>query len=499
MRDVRQVVFCFFMKGVKRFAGPRLDILRRNWPLLALVVTAAFAYSLFSLLRHWHFGSAGHDLGIVDQAIWHYSRFEVPATTIRLEPTPNLLGDHFSPILAVLAPLYWVFPDAGTLLVAQGVLFALSIFPVFLFTRNRLGSLPGYCFAAAYALFWGIQYAVAFDFHEIAFAVPLVAFAIYFMDSRRWVSYFACISLLLLVKEDMAILVAFFGLCLLMQRQLKQGIASLFLGMLWFVLVIKVFIPSCSPPNGGFGYWDYYGQFGTDSTSIIKTMLRNPLRVVRVLLSPQQKLETGFAMFSPFALLAFFSPLIILTIPIILERFLSTNTLWWGQQFHHTATLSPIIAMASADGLYRLAKRVGARKAQHLVLGASILVLAVNVGFLPFYPLSALARPSFYHQDDNDASGYEALKCIPAAASVVAQDGIIPHLSHREEVFLLRDDAPEADYVVACKDISPWPNDSYEVIEQYLDQRVEHGYTTVFSENGWVVLERPPTAPSAAE
>jgi uncharacterized membrane protein len=155
------------------------------------VVAAAFAYSLFSLLRHWHFGSAGHDLGIVDQAIWHYSRFETPATTIRTEPTPNLLGDHFSPILWVLAPLYWIFPNVGMLLVAQGVLFALGIIPVYLFTRKRLGSLAGYCFAAAYALFWGVQSAVAFDFHEIAFAVPLIAFAIYFMDDRRWVGYFA--------------------------------------------------------------------------------------------------------------------------------------------------------------------------------------------------------------------------------------------------------------------------------------------------------------------
>ena len=96
----------------------RLETVRRNWLLVTLVVAAAFVYSLFSLLRHWHFGSGGHDLGIVDQAIWHYSRFETPSTTIRFDPTPNLLGDHFSPLLAVLSPLYWLFPNAGTLLVA---------------------------------------------------------------------------------------------------------------------------------------------------------------------------------------------------------------------------------------------------------------------------------------------------------------------------------------------------------------------------------------------
>lgn len=469
----------------------RLETLKRHWPLLALVVTAALAYSLYSLLRHWHFGSGGHDLGIVDQVIWHYSRFETPATTIRFEPTPNVLGDHFSPIVAVLAPLYWLFPGAGTLLVAQGVLFALSIVPVFLFTRKRLGPLPGYCFAAAYALFWGIQNAVAFDFHEAAFAVPLTAFAIYFMDGRRWASYFACIALLLLVKEDTGILVAFFGLCLLIQKQLKPGIASVLAGTIWFILVIEVFIPSCDPPDSEFGYWAYYGQFGTDFTGIVKNMLRDPLAVLQALVDPRQKLQTLFATFGPFALLAFLSPLVVLTIPVFLERFLASNSLMWGQQFHYTATLSPIIAMASADSLHRLAGWAGPGRARYVVAGVSILVLALNVGLLPLYPLSSLVKPGFCRQEDYYASGRGAIQCIPRDASVVAQDGIIPHLSQREEIFLLRGDPPETDYVIVCENISPWPNDSYEDIERYLAQRAERGYTTIFSENGWVVMERP--------
>ena len=205
-----------------------------------------------------------------------------------------------------------------------------------------------------------IQSAVAFDFHETAFAVPLTAFAIYFMDGRRWPSYFACIALLLLVKEDTGILVAFFGLCLLIQKQPRPGIASVLAGTIWFILVIEVFIPSCDPPDSEFGYWAYYGQFGTDFTGIVKNMLRDPLAVLQALVDPRQKLQTLFATFGPFALLAFLSPLVVLTIPIFLERFLASNSLMWGQQFHYTATLSPIIAMASADSLHRLAWMGGA-------------------------------------------------------------------------------------------------------------------------------------------
>ena len=132
-----------------------------------------------------------------------------------------------------------------------------------------------------------------------------------------------------------------------------------------------------------------------------------------------------------------------------------------------------------------------------MVAGASILVLAVNVASLPMYPLWSLAKPGFYRQTGSEATGYEVVGLIPPTASVVAQDGIIPHLSHREKVFLLKDDAPEADYVVACENISPWPYEEYEAIEQYLAGRVEEGYTTIYSDNGWVLLERPPGDQSA--
>ena len=374
------------------------------------------------------------------------------------------------------------------------MLFALGLVPVYLFTRKRLGSLPGYCFAGAYALFWGIQVAVAFDFHEVAFAVPLTAFAIYFMDGKKWVGYFFCISLLLLVKEDMAILVAFFGLCLIVQRQIKQGAVTFLAGALWFFLVIRVFIPSCHPPGDKFGYWGWYDQFGTDFSSILKNMLRNPLRVVRSVFEPWQKTLALLATFSPFGFLALISPLAILTIPIFLVRFLSNNSLWWGTGFHYSATLSPIVVMASADGLFRLSKLVGqARWRPRLIAAASILVLVINVALIPVCPLWKLTKPSFYCQSGNDVSGYKALEYIPRTASVVAQDEIIPHLSHRQEVYVLKSDAPDADYIIAASALSPWPSNSYADIERYLAERLESGYVTIFSENGWIVLERQPT------
>ena len=88
-------------------------------PLAATVAVFATIYVLLSVYKHWHFGS-GFDLAIFDQAVWHLSRFEIPASSIR--GFPNLFGDHFHPILLVLAPLYRIAPAAETLIVTQAVL-----------------------------------------------------------------------------------------------------------------------------------------------------------------------------------------------------------------------------------------------------------------------------------------------------------------------------------------------------------------------------------------
>src|SRR5689334_18858265 len=89
--------------------------------LTIVVALFAAAYSVYGVIRHWHFGSSAYDLGIFDQAVWHLSRFEPPASTI--SGFTDILGDHFYPIIALFAPLYWVAPHPETLIVAQGLLF----------------------------------------------------------------------------------------------------------------------------------------------------------------------------------------------------------------------------------------------------------------------------------------------------------------------------------------------------------------------------------------
>jgi uncharacterized membrane protein len=210
-----------------------------------LVLAFTLVYSLIGLLRHWRFGSNAFDLGIFDQAIWLASRFAAPASTV--SGFPNVLGDHFSPILLLLAPLYWIAPRPETLIVAQAILFGLSIVPVARFLRRRLDPTPTLLLAGAYGMFWGLQRAAAFDVHEVAFAPLLVAALIVAIDERKWPLMWASAVAIALVKEDLFPLLVFAGVYLGLRGEPRRG-ALLAIGSLAaFVLVVQVIAPALSP------------------------------------------------------------------------------------------------------------------------------------------------------------------------------------------------------------------------------------------------------------
>ena len=50
--------------------------------IVALAAALGVAYAVYAVLRHVHF-QTGLDLTIFDQAVWHLSRFEEPASTMK--------------------------------------------------------------------------------------------------------------------------------------------------------------------------------------------------------------------------------------------------------------------------------------------------------------------------------------------------------------------------------------------------------------------------------
>src|SRR5262249_45555237 len=144
-----------------------------------LTALVAGIYVTFSLTRYYTFRSSTYDLVIFDQAMRSYAHFGPGISIVKgvhngFGPNFSVLGDHFSPLLATLAPLSWIYSGPQPLLVAQAVLFALAVPPLWIFTRRAFGggqkaTAAAYLACAAYGLSWPLATAAMFDFHEVAF------------------------------------------------------------------------------------------------------------------------------------------------------------------------------------------------------------------------------------------------------------------------------------------------------------------------------------------
>ncbi|MDE2511457.1 MAG: DUF2079 domain-containing protein [Elusimicrobia bacterium] len=112
------------------------------------------------------------DLGIYANVLWNTAHGDLFRDSIK---GVNYLGDHFSPGMALLAPLLRLWPDAIVLSLAQSAALAMGIPAVHRLawekTHDRAAAAG---FALLYALSPLVHEASRYDVHAVTFAVPLL-------------------------------------------------------------------------------------------------------------------------------------------------------------------------------------------------------------------------------------------------------------------------------------------------------------------------------------
>ena len=413
--------------GPVRFGRPL------RWSPYLLAAGFAALYAAYSLSRQLRIQTAGYDLGIFTQAVQGYADLSAPTVTIKGAGF-NLLGDHFHPILVLLAPFYRLVPSVGTLLVAQAVLIAVSIIPIGRLAIARLGPWSAVAVMIAYGLSWGLQGAIAFDFHEIAFAVPLLAFAAVALVEQRWAAAAAWTLPLLAVKEDLGATVAAIGLYLLLRRQWRLGALVTGAGVVVSALVVFVVIPALNP----FGVFRYWNTFGGDPTGgpgqvdLPHLLLHLPASLV----SPEQKLHTLGMLVVITAGAALLSPLTLLVLPTLLWRFSSPKPLFWDTgTVHYNAILMPILFVAFVDAVARL-RGSPSRIARGYATAAVPAVLVIALAVLPQFSFRELAHASTWRAGPRVTAAHQVLGMVPSGARVSVSNYLIPQIVDRCRVVI---------------------------------------------------------------
>ena len=408
-----------------------------TWParLVAAVLTlvAAGGYSAISLYRHDHFASNAFDLAVQDQTVWGYSRYEFIYNTVL--GIPNLLGDHFHPILMVLAPFMLAWDSAGMLLVAQGILLALAGIPIYLWGERELGPVGGVAFQAAYLCFWGVLAGVVYDFHHVVFAVPAISLALYATLTRRDVLLIPAIAVAMLTREDIALtLIALGFYTLVIQRRWLLGAGVMAVNTVWFGLLLGVIIPAL---GGGVSYRHWtYDALGSGPVSALGHLVRHPLASLQLLFSPAEKAKVWVGSFAAFALLPLVSPVLLVALPSFLERFWSSSPNFWSFHFQYSMLPAPILTFAAIDTCARIKRLFGGRLAAAGGTVLPITALATSA-VLTFAFVRPLAEVTTYLPAGRAAEIQSCLDTVPAGAAVTGSNALVPHLSHRADIYVI--------------------------------------------------------------
>lgn len=393
---------------------------RGRWTPYALGLVFCAAYATLSVRRFARFETPSWDNAIFEQAIRAYAHLSAPVVDIK-GPGFNILGDHFSPIIAVLAPVYRLLPHAQTLLVAQAVLVAASLVPVTRLAMRRIGTSAGVAVGVAYGLSFGIASAIAADFHEVAFAAPLLAFAGEAFVRRRWHAVLGWSLPLLLVKEDLGLTVAVIGAVVALRGARRTGAVLAGAGVLGFVLTLLVVIPAFNP-SGTYDYLGVLGAGGGGGPGPVETFLRGW----------DTKAYTLLLTFGATGFLALRSPWALVTVPTLVWRFVGDNPYYWGTDWHYSLVLMPVVFVALVDAVDRGSRWAWLRRyATHVPAVAAAVALVVCTRF----PLSELAKPVTYQASARASAAHEVLDRIPAGASVETDIGLITHLTSDRRVY----------------------------------------------------------------
>ena len=491
------------------FDAYRFDLYRLFLFIFILLYTWLFA----GLALAQHAGMRTHkaDFGQIAQAVWNSSRGRF------VEMTDNgfiatRMTDHVEPILALISPVLWLWDDTRVLLLLQAAVVALGAWPLYeltllLFERTlppasrrhiwemeplrRLTRPLALALATCYLLAPQLQAALLTEFHAVPLAVPLILWALWAVEVRRWWQFSVAVVLVALVKEETALLAALLGLWAVWRAviirpspadPLRRGSAGdgwgvvvlggnlTLLSFAWFYVATFVIVPAHAVVVYGVEestYFQRYGALGNSPVDILRSFFTQPQLVWAIATEPA-RLAYLREMMTPFGWLALLAPeVILLGAPVLLANLLSAYPAQYYGEFHYSAPVVVYFAAAAAFGVARVwrwsAARLNQRSAsfQHLpaanapTMAAMALVRNSSTALRPLLAIVLVLwllawsvgsyvvagrGPGGARYDPTPITAHHRLLArftaqLPPDAAVTATAAVHPHVSNRRYVY----------------------------------------------------------------
>src|SRR6266699_1473355 len=347
---------------------PAPDPLSRTplfWVAMGLVSLMVLLFSGFfiayAISRQDAFLTAAEDMGNMDQAVWSIIHGQILHQTIC-----NVVSDtncysaagfsrfaiHFEPMLFPVSLLYVVWSSPKTLLVIQTLIVACGAFPAFWLARLRLrNELAAVAIALVYLLYPAQQQATIFEFHAVTFTASLLLFTLYFMYTRRtaWLFVFAILSMA--CKEEIPLVIAFFGLwSIIFQQRWRSGLGLVLLSIGWVGVTLwayRHFSPTGHPLLAS-----RYAYLGNGPVEIIRNFILHPKSLIYQHVLEQYHRKYLSILLAPVGYLPLLAPwILVLAVPSIAINLFSSDPNQYLGIFQYNAEIVPVLIFATIEAI----------------------------------------------------------------------------------------------------------------------------------------------------
>ena len=423
-----------------------------NFPILTLGILILLYTVFFSIITIDNinkFSTPAYDIGVYDQGTWLLSNFKTPFLTIE---GVHFFGDHGHFIMLFVVPFYWIWSNIRVSLVLQSLALGLGVIPIYLLAKEKLKNkwVP-FIFVIVYLFFPALHYLNLENFHPDSFAVPLLLFSFYFAYKKKPIFYFIFICLSLLVKEDIAATVFMLGLYIFIFLDRKVGLSTCIFSLFWLFFIYEVGLTYFNGigslhSKGGHGTFNIFGRGPFEA---LKNMILNPRKVIEII-NTKTNHHYLFSLFSPVGFLS------VLDIPSLLIALLSLGinliTGWPYAhliEYHYTRTIIPFIFISLVIGFSNLSNFLEKKKLKFrnviILLFFVILITGTVYGnfYITAWDTSLKNLKWIYNKISNfgklserEVNIYNQINKIPVDAKVSATYLIVPHISHREYIYM---------------------------------------------------------------
>lgn len=457
-----------------------INFIKQNKTIIILILGYFVIFSVLSSLRHYTFQTQVWDLAAFEQSFWNTVHGKIMFNNF--EGTTHF-AIHFSPFLLLLVPFYFIWQSPYTLLIIQSLALALGALPLYLLAKKIINQKWAIAIAATYLLYPSLHWLNLFDFHAVTFAIPLFLAWFYFWEQKKYIPAIIFLALAATTAESMIVAVFVVGLYLLLfnRQQWKWGLAISVISLIYFVLVAKVIMPAF---GGGIVRLDRYAQFGASVTEIIKNVILNPALTFETVFIPEKFIYLA-SIFVSTAFLSFIAwPTLILLGPGLAQNLLTDFSFQFNSFYQYDSILVAFIFVGVVLGIKKLLQTSLPEK---IILG--IVILFVTLGFIWKSPLSPFNFPLPRFTDQRSQDFKKIVELIPDDVSVAAHTNLVPHLTHRENIYLAGHEPFFVDYVIIDgDDVFGFPDK--ETFDQYFDQYKKNGqHELVIIENRYFMLK----------